>query len=120
MMKYLSTNNIENIKYQLSVLKNNPEIGHKQKEIVNQSESFIQNSKLASRMYCILEFSWLLYSTLYKKSNFFSKSTYMVLRISSFWLLTNLATNLYLKKQMEKLGAANSKDFKKYISNRIV
>jgi hypothetical protein len=119
MRNYLSTNNIENIKYQISVFKNNPETNQKQKDILDQAETFICSSKLLSRLYCFFELSRLSYY-LFNRKSVITKSTFMLIRIYSFWLITNIVTNIYLEKQMEQLKSSSSKGFTKYITNKMI
>ena len=60
MFKYFSTNSIENIKYQLSVLKNS-NLDEDQKKLVTKCEDVIIYSKLITRLYFSLEIARLTY-----------------------------------------------------------
>jgi hypothetical protein len=116
--KYSSIKNIENIKYQLSKEKNDPNIDINRKHIIERSETFIKLAKFSSRAYCFFEFALLINAIVNRKPNMPLRTTFMLVRIYSFWVLTNIITNVYLDKQIQALKLTNNNGFMKYIFNR--
>lgn len=99
---YLSTMNIENYKYEISVLKNKNLKDDKEQRNVTLSEQVIKFSKYFCRLYVAFEVFNLIYKytrTNNKEYDFkMRKVAFAYIRINILWLLANIATNIYLQK----------------------
>ncbi len=98
MNMYLSTMNIENYKYEISVLKNKNLKEEKERKNVEMAEKVISFSKNSSRLYCLLEIMNLIYKSTFGKSFKIRKVAFAYIRINIIWMLSNISTNIYLQK----------------------
>jgi len=116
MLKNFTTKNIENYKYELSVLKNNKLITDKDKNIIFKCENSILIGKYFSRSYITMEI--ILLTMNYK----IRKMALAFLRINCVWITSNIITNYYLqnsnlKRIISKYKTENF-NFNKYIEHR--
>jgi hypothetical protein len=99
---YLSTMNIENYKYEISVLKNKSLKDDKEKSYVSQAEQVIKFSKYFCRVYVTLEVLNLIYKYTRRNNKEYAfkmrKVAFAYIRINIIWLLANIGTNVYLQK----------------------
>ncbi len=117
MLKYLTTKNIENHKYNISEMLNSSNTSFHELSIVKKCDNFIQYSKLVTRIYFLSEISVLMYNIISNRNNLLYKSTMMIIRVNGLWLLSNIITNLYLDTYMPKIKP-NANKFNKYIINK--
>jgi hypothetical protein len=127
MFKYFTTKNIENYKYELSVLKNTNNINEKDKLMVIKVENVIKSGKYFSRGYFFIEFVYLVNLKLIRRNKFsMFKIAYSFLRTNFVWYLSNILTNLYIEKsdikkiiQKYKNKIANfNLEFEKFIEHK--
>lgn len=134
MLKYFSTKNVENIRYEISVLKNTNLINHEINQI-NQVETLINISKTFCRLYFAMEVCNLLYflykrrrqnnMMIGKRKNILIKFAYLYLRLNIIWLSSNFGTNYYIenytniKKIINKYKLKNTQvQFKQFIEHK--
>jgi hypothetical protein len=117
MFKYLTTKNIENLKYQISAMLNSTETSSSDVAVLKNCDNFIQYSKYSTRIYILGEVARLAYIVMTKRSNMLYKSTLMIIRVNAIWLLSNIVTNIYLDKNMPIIKSSNN-NFNKYIINK--
>jgi hypothetical protein len=123
MYKYLTTKNIENYKYSISVLKNKQELSVKDKEQIFNAEIFMNYSKYISRAYFGGELIRFLYKCTQKKINKLTIFAFLFLRVNIVWFSSNILTNLYLENKFKKLIQKHNvnkseHNFKKFIEHK--
>lgn len=133
MFNYFTTKNAENIRYEISVLKNT-NLSNTELEQINNAESYLYYSKSISRVYIALEIFNLAYfiymrrkgESGMKKSNLMWKMALAYMRVNLFWLIMNYATNYYIdrftniRKIINKYKAKNSNvQFKQFIEHKL-
>jgi hypothetical protein len=135
MLKYFTTKNIENTRYEISVLKNKG-VNLLEDKMVKNVENIIDYSKKFSRVYILLEILYLFtneFKEVYRKnrtiiefssSNMLRKLAFIYLRVNVVWILTNFMTNLYIEKysnihKVIKKHKSDKNDFSRYIENKI-
>lgn len=122
MIKYLSTKNIENFKYDISTLKNEKDILKKEKDKLKEAEKIIETGKNLSRLYFALEIIFYI-KNIISRSRVLGRFPYVFIRVNLFWLLSNFLVNAYLDKRIKPIIEKNKKlhndsDFKKFISHK--
>ena len=134
MLKYFTTKNVENIRYEISVLKNT-NLTHHEINQMNNVESLINISKTFCRIYFGMEVCYLLYflykrrkgdtMMIGKRKNILIKLAYLYLRLNIIWLSSNFGTNNYIenytniKKIINKYKLKNTQvQFKQFIEHK--
>lgn len=124
MYKYLTTKNIENYRYDISVLKNKHDMDNREKTKLETAEKVILWSKYITRAYFLAE----VIRGINKGRNQTNKKiillSFAILRLNFVWLITNMCTNLYLEKEVKSIVQRNQTkrqdlDFKKYIEHKM-
>lgn len=127
MFKYLTTKNIENYRYDISILKNRKDIDSKDETRLLKAEKIIEYSKYICRVYLSLECLNFIYRAFILKSNKNRNSlsfVYIFIRVNIIWLISNIYTSCYLDKNIPALikkynhDLESDKTFKKYITNK--
>ncbi len=97
MFKYLTTKNIENYKYEISVLKNSKVSSNKDQKCISNAESAIHKGKYLTRIYIGIEIAFLFYGILRKKKSIKKEIALSFLRLNMAWVASNIFTNYYLE-----------------------
>jgi hypothetical protein len=133
MSNYFSTKNAENIRYEISVLKNT-NLLNVELEQISSVESILFYSKTICRVYFAMEIiNWIFLLYKRRKGEISMKNSSLVwkialvyLRVNLIWIFMNYGTNYYINKHtnirkiISKYKAKNSNiQFKKFIEHRI-
>ena len=127
MMKYFTTKNIENYKYELSVLKNKNVKNENEVKKIEFSENVIHYSKLFCRLYFSIEVLIITSKLINTRKIIWTKFLNAYLRINLIWILSNLSVNYYLenisgiKKLLQKYKNLENDNFEflQYIQHKI-
>jgi hypothetical protein len=120
MLKYFSTKNVENFKYEISSLKSE-NLNKKEKKQITKAENIISYGKNISRFYLIGDAT-------YSITKYFRKSrnsslfliAYFYLRVNLIWLISNICVNYYLLNYsgLENIKKKNNNfEFAQYIKH---